>query len=415
MTADVPLNVSPAAPRRSLLADVFDAASVVVVDDEPANVQVMARMLQSVGVPAVHGVTDSREAVQRCHEVDADLVLLDLRMPHVDGFDVLEQLRASQPDDAFLPVLVLTADTSRTVRDRALQVGATDFLTKPVDRIEVVLRARNLLQTRALYMDAQRRSAALADELAERRAEERRLEEERRDKTARIDEVVTRRGLAMVFQPIVDLATGRAVGAEALARFSGVPPRPPSAWFGEAAAVGRSEDLEVAAAAQALEALDDLPDDVFLAVNVSPETALSTRLHELLAAAPHGRVVLELTEHTRVEDYDTLVTGLAPLRERGIRIAVDDAGAGYAGLQHVLRLRPDLLKLDIGLIRGIDGDPARRALGAALVWFAEETGATLVAEGIETEAESQALQALGVRWGQGYHIARPAPLPWPVP
>ena len=122
----------------------------------------------------------------------------------------------------------------------------------------------------------------------------------------------------------------------------------------------------------------------------------------------------EHTEHTRVGDYDTLLVAPGRLRRRGVRIAVDDTGAGYAGFQHLLRLRPDILKLDITITRGIDADPARRSLAAALATFATEIGATIIAEGIEITGELTTLQRIGIPWGQGYHLARPGALPLPA-
>jgi EAL domain-containing protein (putative c-di-GMP-specific phosphodiesterase class I)/FixJ family two-component response regulator len=406
---------SPAFEHVDLLADVLDTARVVIVDDEPANVTLLERMLQSVGVPELHGVTDPRAAVRRCLDVNADLLLLDLHMPGHDGFAVLEELQTALPADSFLPVLVLTADVTTKVRDRALHAGATDFLTKPLDRIEVILRVRNLLQTRALYIDVQTRNATLTAELAHRRAEEHRAEQEHQAKQARIDAMLEHGTYHMVFQPVIDLATGHTVGAEALARFTSQPPRPPNEWFDEAHLVGRNLELEIAAVAAALDQFDQLPPEAFLAVNISPEAATSPQLAAVLQAVPPGRVVLELTEHTRIDDYAGLLSALAPLRAKGVRIAVDDAGAGYAGLHHVLRLEPDLVKLDIALIQDIDRDPAKRALATALVAFASETDATIVAEGIETADELATLQRLGITCGQGYHIARPGPLPLPTP
>jgi EAL domain-containing protein (putative c-di-GMP-specific phosphodiesterase class I) len=122
-----------------------------------------------------------------------------------------------------------------------------------------------------------------------------------------------------------------------------------------------------------------------------------------------SRVVLEITEHTTVEDYAKLHEVLRPLRERGMRLSIDDAGAGYSSFRHILRLRPDFIKLDISLTRDIDSDRGRRALAAALIGFARETGAELIAEGVETESELATLRKLGVHKAQGYLLGRPAP------
>lgn len=169
-------------------------------------------------------------------------------------------------------------------------------------------------------------------------------------------------------------------------------------------------ELELAAIASALALLPRLPPPVYLSVNASATTVLDPRLAALLEHCAAGRVVLELTEHSRVADYAELMAVLSRLRARGIRVAVDDAGSGYATLRHVLALLPDVIKLDIDLIRGVDADPARRALVVSLVSFATELGATLVAEGIQTAAELATLQQLNVGHGQGFHLGGPGDL-----
>jgi EAL domain-containing protein (putative c-di-GMP-specific phosphodiesterase class I) len=216
--------------------------------------------------------------------------------------------------------------------------------------------------------------------------------------------------MTMVFQPIVSLVDGRLVGAEALARFEAEPRRPPNEWFAEANAVGRGLDLELHAMRCALDQLGDLKSDAYMSVNASPLTAIDPELDALLRQVPGHRIVLELTEHTRVGDYEVLVEALARARKNGVRVAADDTGAGYSGLQHLLRLRPNVVKLDIALTRHIDEDPARRALASALVTFAGEIEAVLIAEGVESVEELRALSALGIPAAQGYRLGRPGPI-----
>jgi EAL domain-containing protein (putative c-di-GMP-specific phosphodiesterase class I) len=146
-------------------------------------------------------------------------------------------------------------------------------------------------------------------------------------------------------------------------------------------------------------------------VNVSPETVLSGELRPLLEQLPLDRLMLEITEHAYVDDYLALARELDPLRLRGLKLAVDDAGAGFASFRHILRLRPDVIKLDSSLIRLIDKEAGSRALAAALVRFAEETGCNVVAEGVETAEELAVLHALNVDKAQGYLLGRPGPLP----
>ena len=386
-------------------------ARILVVDDEPTNRSLLELVLNRAGVDEVVTIGDPREVVGHCLDHHVDLVLLDLHMPHMSGFDVLGSLRARLPVDTFLPVVVLTGDDSGENRSRALQAGATDFVTKPFDITEVVLRVRNLLDAKALHTQVQRYNDVLESRLEAREAVERERAEHRRRVLARIADALDERCRRAVYQPIADLRTGTIVGFEALARFSGQPERPPNEWFEEAASVGCGVGLELAAARTALAALDQIAPGAFLSVNCSPSTTLDPGLAELLMQMPPDRIVLELTEHDPVDDYGPLLGVLERLRGQGVRIAIDDAGAGYSGLRHVLRLRPDVLKLDVSLTRDIDADPDRRALATAMVAFATEIDAVVIAEGIETAAELHTLRDLGIALGQGYHLGRPGDLP----
>lgn len=234
-------------------------------------------------------------------------------------------------------------------------------------------------------------------------------ERERAATSARIGAIIEGDALNMVFQPICGLADGRPVGVEALARFPDCELRPPCAWFAEAAEIGMGVELELLAVRAGLRALPFLPDHLYLGINASPATVLSGELEAIFAEAPAGRVVLEVTEHSEAADFEALRAALAPLRKH-CRLAIDDVGAGYSGLRRILDLSPDLIKLDMSLTRNIDCDEARRVLAQALVAFAAGIDCRIVAEGIETAAELEALSALGVDYGQGYHLGRPLPL-----
>lgn len=401
-------------PERELPApcrDVLAGATVLVVDDHASNVALLELLLRGAGVGAVHSLMDAREVVSRCLELEPDLVMLDLHMPHMDGCEVLMALQAEIPTDTFLPVLVLTADDSPAARKEALDAGAKDFVTKPFDHVEALLRVRNLLETGALYRAVKIHNAELQAELDERGEQERRIEAARHARRTRVEAALRDRALSMAFQPILDLRDGALMGVEALARFDREPRRPPNEWFEEAAGVGLGVELELEAVAAALRELDELPVEAFLSVNVSAAAAARPELDGILAQVPGRRIILELTEHARIEDYEPLLAAMDRHRLQEVRIAVDDAGAGHAGLRHILRLRPDIIKLDSELARDIDADPARRALAGSLVTFANEIGAVVVAEGIETEAQLDTLRLLAVPWGQGYHLGRPGPIP----
>ena len=234
----------------------------------------------------------------------------------------------------------------------------------------------------------------------------------------RIRRTIDNRSLEIHFQPIVDLKTGQPLGTEALSRFTDGPDRSPDLWFAEAASVGLGTELEIAAIELALAQMDRLPANIYMSINASVETILYHEFRESLAAAQTERVVLEVTEHTPITDYGAFTTSISGLRSSGLRIAVDDAGAGYAGFGHLLDLKPDIIKLDVTLTRGIDRDPARQALGRALLRFGFELYETImIAEGIETNEELETLRSLGCPLGQGFVLGRPsrlkpmAPLP----
>jgi EAL domain-containing protein (putative c-di-GMP-specific phosphodiesterase class I) len=223
----------------------------------------------------------------------------------------------------------------------------------------------------------------------------------------RVERVLKGRGLTHVFQPVFDITTGDLFGVEALARFSGRPKQTPDVWFADAHAMGVGVELEIASVKEALTSLSRLPPDVAFCVNAGPDAMGSDEMLTLLAAAESRHIVMELTEQVKVDDYPRLSSALKQLRLMGIRLAIDDTGAGFASLAHILKLAPDIIKLDRELTSGIDHDPVRRALASALVTFASYTRAQIIAEGIETAGELDVLRGLGIRYGQGYFLCRP--------
>jgi EAL domain-containing protein (putative c-di-GMP-specific phosphodiesterase class I) len=215
----------------------------------------------------------------------------------------------------------------------------------------------------------------------------------------------------LVAQPIVDLAAARVAGYELLARFPGPPDAPPDAWFALADRLGRAAALTARVFERALELHATLPADTFLTVNVEPHLLTEPEVVDVLRGRPLGRLVVELTEHSQAPDQQALARALSAIRAAGGLVAVDDAGTGYAGLQQLLTVRPDIVKLDRDLVAGLDTDPIRRALVQLLGDLSGRMDAWLLAEGVETTAELQALVSLGVPLGQGWRLGRPA-APW---
>ncbi|GGE17312.1 hypothetical protein GCM10011390_40520 [Aureimonas endophytica] len=231
-------------------------------------------------------------------------------------------------------------------------------------------------------------------------------------KRERVRAMLAGGGPSMVYQPIFRLADRRPIGAEALSRFSAEPRRPPDEWFTEAGEVGLKVELELQAIRNAIAGFRDIwaRAPLPLGVNASAPTILDARFAALFEGLPTERITVELTEHEEIRDYAPLIAEFACLRATGMRIAIDDVGAGFASMRHILAIRPDVMKIDMGLVRSIDMDAMRSALVTALVGFARQFECLIVAEGVETEAEFEVLNRLEVQAVQGYLLARPEPV-----
>ncbi|MBA3709643.1 MAG: EAL domain-containing response regulator [Planctomycetes bacterium] len=550
-------------------AEELDArATILVVDDEQADVRLLERILAREGYLNIVTTTDSGVAVELVRQLRPDLILLDLHMPDPDGYTVLRSLRSEGIAHPYLPILALGADDDASARRRALSYGGNDFLSMPVDADEVILQTRNLLETRLLHETLEERNRQLAAQVQGRMTELADSEAGQIDlarwlgrlqagatpeetatvicegfaQTARFDVVsvvsflsedlaiplgaagslasvvplevplprsrarylwerasqgpwaepwvarpedaayglrFTHGGLKAalyaplrddggllglliagttseltndelsrrlpsllqmgslaravllpalesrrhqaslrqtiqavigesafwpVFQPVVGLSDGDVVGHEALTRFTDE--TRPDVRFAEASAVGLGTGLEEACIRAAVSAANALPGNGWLSLNASPDLILDPGRLPLLLRDVMRLVVLEITEHVAIDDYTQLRAAIDRLGGR-VRLAIDDAGAGFASFRHIIELRPDFVKVDIGLVRGIDLDASRQALVAGMSHFATKTGCTLIAEGIETEGERKALRDLGVMFGQGYLLGRP--------
>jgi EAL domain-containing protein (putative c-di-GMP-specific phosphodiesterase class I) len=229
---------------------------------------------------------------------------------------------------------------------------------------------------------------------------------------ARIQTVLDAGGPDMVYQPVRDLARQETASFEAFARFPGVAgPSTPDGWFAQAGEVGLDVALEVAAVRSALSALHWIQPDQKVAVNASASSLRHPRMLAELHRHELHRVIVEVTEHEQVDDYNELRAVLRMLRDLGASVAVDDAGSGHAGFAHLIEIRPDVIKLDHELVHAIDADPVRAAMATGLLCFARGIGATVVAEGIETARELETVTRLGIDYAQGFYVGAPSPLP----
>jgi EAL domain-containing protein (putative c-di-GMP-specific phosphodiesterase class I)/AmiR/NasT family two-component response regulator len=373
----------------------------MIADDEPLVRKALALTVASdPGLELVGSACDAEEAIQIARRLHPDVALVDVRMPGGGPRatrEISTHCRGTR-------IIAFSAYSERAIALDMLRAGATAYVVKGSSADDVLDTIRRVARGDSV-MSAEIAGSVLT-ELTSQLQREESQEARRAELSDRIHDVIDNQRFTIVFQPIVELASGHISGFEALARFhdEGAPER----WFEQAERVGLRAGLELATARAAAEQIDRLPPDAYLSLNFAPDTL--PLCYELVAGHPN-RIVLEVTEHAAIEDYPPVISVLDDLRTLTARIAVDDAGAGFASLRHALQLSPDVLKLDVSLTRGIDGDSRRRALAAGLTGFARELGAAVVAEGVETQAELVTLRSLGASHAQGHHLAAPAPLP----
>jgi len=300
-------------------------------------------------------------------------------------------------------LLALRAPGGQPPRGIDVSIG---IASAPADGTSVaaLLRAADVAMRRAKRAGKGRVASYTGESLADR--------DEERARRALAETIVHGR-IAMATQPIVDLRSGAIHAYEALARFEIPGDMSTGELFALAERVGMREELDLACLGCGLALLPRRPPGTRLTVNVSSQMLADPRALDLLGRQPDLQgLVLEITEEALVRDYTALQLALAPLVERGVRVAVDDMGAGYSGLRNAIDLHPTYLKLDRALVSGIDRDPKRAALVDALLRYAQHAGSHIVAEGVETEGELEALTRLGVPLAQGFLLCRPEP-PWP--
>lgn len=382
-------------------------ASVLVAEDDSALRAALCDLIDSdPRFFLASQARDAAEAVEEAVRVQPDLALLDIKMPNGGGIRAAKQIRVGSPRTQ---IIALSAYSDGDTVFQMMAAGAIGYLVKGSSADEIIAALSRAIEGAATS------SAEVAAEvvcgIAQRDAEERRLAEARNQLRRRIQRVLTGDNYHLVFQPIVELSSLRMVGVEALSRFTMEPQRGPLEWFADAQTCGLRTALELLAVTEALGAMNRHGGDFVLAVNVSPSTLRTDSFKQLLPQRA-DRLVVEITENAAVECYDVMREGIQELETRGGRIAIDDVVAGYATLRHILRLEPRYIKLDIDLTRHIASDRRVRALAMGLSAFALELDAQIIAEGIESEAERQALYACNIPLGQGYHLGRPSA--WPT-
>lgn len=373
--------------------------SVLVADDDPSITRMVRLRLEAAGYEVLVA-EDGRSALEAVLRRPFDVVLSDIQMPGVTGIELLSVVRAH---DADVPVILMTAAPSVQTAIEAVDLGALQYLSKPVSGdvlLKAIERAVRLHHVARMKRDALKVIAdgEASDSVALGASFERALQT-----------------MWMAFQPIVDAKHHRVLGYEALMRTREASLPHPGAVLGAAERLGRlpelgrrTRDLSAAAFAQA-------PDDVLLFVNLHTRDLLDPTLFDAdasLSTIAH-RVVLEVTERMAIHDVKDIHDRIGQLRARGFRIAVDDLGAGYAGLSSFVALEPDIVKLDMSLVRDVHQSSVRKRIVASMTAVCKDLGMQVVAEGIEVVGERDSLRELGCDLLQGYLFAKPGP-PFPV-
>ena len=380
--------------------------TVLIAEDDRSVREALAALIGlESDLELVGAAADTDQAIELAVAVQPDVAIVDVQMPGGGGARASREIGLNSPRTK---VIALSAADDRATVLEMLEAGVVGYLVKG-DTIASILESIHNAASGQSSLSAEVTGGVigeLVEELNARRRRERGLELRRE----RVRTAIERDdALDIVLQPICALDGRGVVGAEALSRFRGRPKRGPDRWFAEAGDVGMRTELELRAVRKALARLPELEPSLYLAVNVSPVTVCSREFQRLFSHEGSDRIVSEITEHAPVDDYKRLNASLTAIRKRGVRVAVDDAGAGFASLRHILKLEPEFIKLDIGLVAGIAEDASQQALAAGLISFANKIDATIVAEGIERETELAALRDLGVEYGQGYYLGRPAP------
>jgi EAL domain-containing protein (putative c-di-GMP-specific phosphodiesterase class I) len=378
-------------------------ARLLVIDDDQLMRKLLSRLLSARGYEAVVA-QDGAHAKELLEQGGYDLILTDVHMPKIDGIGVLRLVRERDPD---FPVILFTASPSADTAIGALQLRATAYLTKPIDPSRLIEEVE-----KALKMHELARVRKEAHEVVHAATQEQVAQAEH---SSQFDRALA--GLFMAYQPIIAWSERKVFGYEALVR-SKEPSLPhPGALFEAAERLDRWDDLGRLIHRRCVEPLGQADPDVALFVNLHARELLDDTLYDRSSAlaVTASRVVLEITERAHLDTVPDVETRINRLRAMGFRIAIDDIGAGYSGLNSFTMLRPDLVKLDMALVRDIDKDPVKRRLAGLLVQLCEDLGIGVVGEGVETPAERDALLELGCDLLQGYLFGRPgAPFVVPV-
>jgi EAL domain-containing protein (putative c-di-GMP-specific phosphodiesterase class I) len=368
---------------------------VLLADDEATLRRAYARMLVAAGFE-VEEAADGNQAVELAHSRDFDVIVSDIGMPGVDGVELLRQVRERDMD---VPVLLITGQPAVDTAIRAVEYGAIRYLVKPIDHdtfvqsVELAARLHEMAKLKRVALTLLGGGGAQPGD--------------RGGLAMSLDRALA--SLWMDYQPIVSWAGKALYAFEALVRTSEVSFPRPEDLLEAAERLDRVHDVGQAIRAQVAAKVPQSPSECVF-VNLHPLDLLDATLYQ--ADSPltkvATKVILEITERATLDDVKDVRQRVANLRALGFRIAIDDLGAGYAGLTSFAQLEPDVVKLDMSLVRDVDQNATKRKLVNSMATLCRDMGMRVVAEGVETVAERDVLVECGCDLMQGYLFARPA-------
>jgi EAL domain-containing protein (putative c-di-GMP-specific phosphodiesterase class I) len=375
---------------------------VLLVDDEPTITRGYARNLAASGY-TVEVANDGRAAAAMVRERQFDVIVSDISMPGMGG---LELLRAVREHDLDVPVVIMTGGPAVQSAVEAMEYGAHRYLIKPIDPAhleDVVARAVRMHQMARVRREALEQYRAGGRQLGDRASLD-----------ARFDRALE--SIWIAYQPIISWSRRSLFAYEALVRNEEPTLRNPGDLFDAAERLDRLHELGQAIRQRVARTMDEIPSSGLVFVNVHTADLQDASLFESGSplSAFASRVVLEITERAALDQIKDLMTRMAQLRTMGYRIAVDDLGAGYAGLTSFAQLEPEVVKVDMSLVRGVDSSPTKQKLLGSIIGLCRDLQIQIIAEGIETEPERDTLVRLGGDLCQGYLFARPG-RPFPIP
>jgi EAL domain-containing protein (putative c-di-GMP-specific phosphodiesterase class I)/ActR/RegA family two-component response regulator len=380
--------------------DVSGALRALIVDDDPAVLRAHARVLSSKGYLVVT-VSDGAAAVEALKRTSFDVVLSDINMPKMDGIELLQRVREHDLD---VPVVLVTGAPSIDSAIRAVEQGALRYLVKPVEPAVLVKVVDDAVRLHRIAK-AKRSALAFAGEPS-------RLVGDRIGLMVSFERAMD--SMYVAFQPIVSVSKQTIFGYEVLLRTTEPTLPNPLAVLEAAERLGRVHELGRLVRLLSVEPLPRLAPGVVLFVNIHPTDLLDRDLFSTTGpfASAASKIVLEVTERACLDGIRDVRAHCGSLRRNGFRLALDDLGAGYAGLTSFALLEPDFVKLDMSLVRDLAREPTRKTLVRTMISMCKELGIMVIAEGIETEEERDELIRAGCDLMQGYLFARPGP-PFP--